>query len=104
MDTLYIAVASSCADVTTDDALVKKKNRLKRYIYGHQEHNRYRMIKIKVMIKALKILKREHTNEEFAIYLQQITKRSGDSVEELREKTKNLSLEELAKMIKKYQP
>jgi len=57
-----------------------------------------------VMAKALRILKRELTNEEFAIYLQQITKRSGDSVEELREKTKNLSLEELAKMIKKYQP
>jgi len=31
------------------------------------------------MVKALKILKRELTNEEFAIYLQQITKRSGDS-------------------------
>jgi len=57
-----------------------------------------------VMTKALRILKRELTNEEFAIYLRQITKRSGDSVEELREKTKNLSLEDLAKMIKKYQP
>jgi len=52
----------------------------------------------------LNILKRELTNEEFAIYLQQITKRSGDSVEELREKTKNLSLEDFVKMIKKYQP
>lgn len=63
------------------------------------------MIKSKdVMVKALNILKRELTNEEFAIYLQQITKRSGDSVEELREKTKNLSLEDFVKMIKKYQP
>ncbi len=62
------------------------------------------MIKKEVMAKALEILKRELTNEEFAIYLQQITKRSGDSVEELREKTKNLSLEDFVKMIKKYQP
>ena len=62
------------------------------------------MIKKEVMAKALEILKRELTNEEFAIYLQQITKRSGDSVKELREKTKNLSLEDFVKMIKKYQP
>jgi hypothetical protein len=57
-----------------------------------------------VMSKALKILKKELTNEEFAIYLQQITKRTGDSVKELREKTKNISLEDFVKMIKKYQP
>ena len=62
------------------------------------------MIKKEVMAKALEILKRELTNEEFAIYLQQITKRSGDSVKELREKTKNLSLEDFVKMNKKYQP
>jgi len=57
-----------------------------------------------VMVKALRILKRELTNEEFAIYLQQITRRSGNSVEELREKTKDLTLDDLVKMIKKYQP
>jgi N-methylhydantoinase A/oxoprolinase/acetone carboxylase beta subunit len=57
-----------------------------------------------VLIKALRILKRELTDEEFAIYLQQITKRSGDSVKELREKTKNLTMDELVKMIRKYQP
>ncbi|WP_457550674.1 hypothetical protein [Archaeoglobus sp.] len=57
-----------------------------------------------VLIKALRILKRELTEEEFAIYLQQITKRSGNSVKELREKTKNLTIEELVEMIRKYQP
>jgi hypothetical protein len=57
-----------------------------------------------VMAKALKILKKELTNEEFAIYLQQITKRSGDSVKELRERTENLSLDDVIKMVKKYQP
>jgi len=57
-----------------------------------------------VMIKALGILKRELTSEEFAIYLQQITERSGDSVEELREKTENLTLDDLVRMIRKYQP
>ena len=57
-----------------------------------------------VMSKALKILKKELTNEEFAIYLQQITKRSGDSVKELRERTENLSLDDVIKMVKKYQP
>ncbi len=52
------------------------------------------MIKGKdTMIKALKILKKELTNEEFAIYFQQIVKRSGDSVKEL-------SLEEFVKMIR----
>jgi len=56
-----------------------------------------------VMVKALEILKRELTNEEFAIFLQQIVKRSGDSVKELREKTENLSLDDFVKMIKKYQ-
>ncbi len=43
-----------------------------------------------VMVKALKILEKELTNEEFLIYLQAITKRAG-SVKELREKTKGLS-------------
>lgn len=57
-----------------------------------------------VMVKALSILKRELTSEEFAIYLQQITERSGDSVEELREKTENLTLDDLVRMIRKYQP
>ncbi len=46
------------------------------------------MIKSEVMVKALEILKRELTNEEFAIFLQHIVKRSGDFVKELREKLK----------------
>ncbi len=61
------------------------------------------MIKSEIMVKALEILKRELTNEEFAIFLQHIVKRSGDSAKELREKTENLSLDEFIKMIKKYQ-
>ena len=61
------------------------------------------MIKSEIMVKALEILKRELTNEGFAIFLQHIVRRSGDSVKELREKTENLSLDEFIKMIKKYQ-
>jgi len=56
-----------------------------------------------VMVKALKILEKELTNEEFLIYLQAITKRAGDSVKELRESTKNLSLSDVTKMAKKFE-
>ena len=41
-----------------------------------------------VMLKAIKILEKELTIEEFLIYLQAITKKTGDSVKELREKNK----------------
>ena len=44
-----------------------------------------------VIVKALKILEKELTNEEFLIYLQAITKRAGGSAKELREKSKGLS-------------
>lgn len=57
----------------------------------------------KVMIKALKILEKELSAEEFLIYLQTVTKRAGDSVVELREKTKNLSLDEVIEMSKHYE-
>jgi hypothetical protein len=56
-----------------------------------------------VMVKALKILEKELTNEEFLIYLQTITKRAGDSVKELREKTKGLSLDKVIEMAKKFE-
>jgi len=56
-----------------------------------------------VMIKALKILEKELTNEEFLIYLQTITKRAGDSVKELREKTKNLSLDKIIGMTRQFE-
>lgn len=57
----------------------------------------------KVMVKALKILEKELSAEEFLIYLQTVTKRVGNSVEELREKTKNLSLDEVIDMSKHYE-
>ncbi|HDH45260.1 MAG TPA: hypothetical protein ENG66_07770 [Thermococcus sp.] len=56
-----------------------------------------------VMLKALKILEKELTNEEFLIYLRTITKRAGDSVKELRERTRDLSLNKVAEMAKKFE-
>ncbi|MDI3498312.1 hypothetical protein [Archaeoglobus sp.] len=53
-----------------------------------------------VMIKALKILERELSREEFLVYLQTITEKAGDSVKELREKADNLSLEDVLKIVK----
>jgi len=55
------------------------------------------------MLKALKILEKELTNEEFLIYLRTITKRAGDSVKELRERTRDLSLNKVAEMAKKFE-
>jgi len=57
----------------------------------------------KVMVKALKILEKELTNEEFLIYLQTITRRAGNSVKELREKTKYLDLDKVVKMAKNFE-
>jgi len=56
-----------------------------------------------VMLKALKILEKELTNEEFLVYLQAITRRAGDSVKELREKTKGLSLNKVVEIAKKFE-
>jgi len=56
-----------------------------------------------VMLKALKILEKELTNEEFLIYLQTITKKAGNSVKELREKTRDLSLNKVAEMARKFE-
>jgi len=41
--------------------------------------------------------------KEFFIYLQAITKRAGDSVKELREKTKGLSLDKVVEIAKKFE-
>jgi len=51
-----------------------------------------------VLDKAMKILKRELTDEEFLLYLQAITPKIGDSVREIEEKTKDLTFEDVLKM------
>ena len=51
-----------------------------------------------VFDKAMKILKRELTDEEFLLYLQAITPKIGDSVREIEEKTKDLTFEDVLKM------
>ena len=53
-----------------------------------------------VVSKALKILRRELTDEEFLLYLQAITPKKGDSVKEIEEKTKDLTFDEILKMAK----
>ena len=47
-----------------------------------------------------KALKRKTTKVEFVRYLQQITKRSGEG---FREKTRDLSLDKVIKLAKKYE-
>ncbi len=54
-----------------------------------------------VVSKALKILRRELTDEEFLLYLQAITPKRGDSVKGIEEKTKDLTFDEILKMAKK---
>ena len=56
-----------------------------------------------VFDKAMKILKRELSSKEFLIFLQAITPESGDSVKELKEKTKNLTMDDFLKLIKKVE-
>ena len=55
------------------------------------------------MIKTLKRLEKEHTNEEFLIHLQAIARRAGDSVKELREATKGLGLNKVVEMANKFE-
>jgi len=54
-----------------------------------------------VFDKAMKILKRELSSREFLLFLQAITPKEGDSVKELEEKTKDLTLDDVLKLIKK---
>ena len=56
-----------------------------------------------VFDKAMKILKRELSSKEFLMFLQAITPKSGDSVKELEEKTKNLTMDDFLKLIKKVE-
>jgi len=50
-----------------------------------------------VLNKVFGILRRELSAEEYATYLQMVTPRIGDATKELREKTKDLSLDEVIK-------
>lgn len=56
-----------------------------------------------VVTKAFKILRKELSAEEYLIYLQAITPRIGDAVKELREKTKDLSLEDIVEKTKDFE-
>jgi len=56
-----------------------------------------------VVTKAFKILRKELNAEEYLIYLKAITPRIGDSVKELREKTKDLSLENIIEKAKDFE-
>ena len=50
-----------------------------------------------VLNKVFGILRKELSAEEYVTYLQMVTPRIGDATKELREKTKDLSLDEVIK-------
>jgi len=50
-----------------------------------------------VLNKVFEILRKELSAEEYVTYLQMVTPRIGDVTKELREKTKDLSLDESIK-------
>ncbi|MBU7012380.1 MAG: hypothetical protein HXS46_17000 [Theionarchaea archaeon] len=52
-----------------------------------------------VMKKVMEILRKHLTREEYLTYLEVVTKQKGDSVVELREKTKNLTIDEIMNQI-----
>ena len=56
-----------------------------------------------VLNKVFGILRRERSAEEYVTYLQMVTPRIGDVTKELREKTKDLSLEGIIKGAKKIE-
>jgi hypothetical protein len=56
-----------------------------------------------VVTKAFKILRKELSAEEYLIYLQAITPRMGDAVKELREETKDLSLDNVVENAKDFE-
>ncbi len=56
-----------------------------------------------VVTKVFKILRKELNAEEYLVYLQAITPRIGDAVKELREKTKDLSLENIVEKAKHFE-
>jgi len=62
----------------------------------------------KVMEKVFNILKRELNAEEYLLYLQAITPKTGDATAKLRDHTKKIRLEDVVrrakKMKKKHNP
>jgi len=52
------------------------------------------------MEKALNILKRELSGEEFLTYLESITPKVGDATKELSEKTEGINLQEVIEKTK----
>jgi len=52
-----------------------------------------------VMKKVENILKKHLTREDYLTYLELVTKQVGDSVIELREKTKDLTIDEIMNQV-----
>ena len=61
------------------------------------------MERVYVLEKALGILKRELSAEEFLAYLQSITPMVGDTTKELDDKTSGLSLQEVIRKAKELE-
>lgn len=57
----------------------------------------------KVMEKVFNILKRELNAEEYLIYLQAITPRTGDATAKLRDNNKKIRLEDAVRRAKKME-
>jgi hypothetical protein len=53
----------------------------------------------KVIKKAMEILREHLTKEEYLTYLEVFAEQTGDSVIELREKTKDLTIDEIMDQI-----
>lgn len=58
------------------------------------------MQRVNVMEKALNILRRELSGEEFLTYLESITPKVGEATKELSEKTEGLNLQEVIEKAK----
>jgi len=56
-----------------------------------------------VLNKVFEILRKEQSTEEYVTYHQVVTPRIGDATKELREKTKDLSLEGIINGAKKIE-
>ncbi len=56
-----------------------------------------------VLNKVFGILRKELSAEEYVTYLQMVTPRIGDATKELREKTKDLRLEENIKGVEEIE-
>jgi len=56
-----------------------------------------------VLNKVFGILRKELSAEEYVTYLQMVTPRIGDATKELREKTKDLSLDEIIEGVREIE-